>query len=132
MTELEFIQKWLGAPWVDRGDTTDGIDCWGLAVEYYKEIIGIELKAAIDFTNIETGYLEEVRSGNWVESDSPCKGLVFMCFVGDRPTHCGICLDSRNVLHCPGSPSNHGSVSVHSIKAIQKVYGKMRFYQWQE
>ena len=44
MTEQEFISHWVGTPWLERGRSKDGIDCWALVVRYYKDVLGIELE----------------------------------------------------------------------------------------
>ena len=38
MTEQEFIDAILDKPWVNRGDTLDGADCYGV-VKLYKELV---------------------------------------------------------------------------------------------
>ena len=129
MTKEEFITEWIGAPWEDRGTRKDGVDCYGLVHCFMRDVMGVAVSAPISHLNIETGFDTELESGMWREVDSMRFGLVFMSFKGGRATHCGIALDERNVLHCPGSPSNHGSVSVHSLRSIESIFGKCKFYE---
>lgn len=127
MTQQEFIDKWFGVPWGDRGRSLEAIDCWNLVVEYYKDVLGIELRDASQFDNIETGFIDEVR--NWEEVEQSDAGLVFTCYDGDTPLHVGICINSREVLHCAGNPKLNGCVSIHKVRLLKKVFGRMTFHR---
>ena len=60
MTEQEFISHWVGTPWLERGNSKQGIDCWALVVRYYNDVLGIELCNDYD-ANFLQGYLQEVQ-----------------------------------------------------------------------
>lgn len=131
MTNQEFVSKWLGAPWVDRGVSVDGVDCWGLVVAYYKEVLGIELVHPSEYMHIESGFNDQVNSGLWKQVDKTDCGVVFTSFIGDVPTHVGICIDKRKVIHCQGSVDKHGAVAVHTIRSLKKCLGdNVKFYEY--
>lgn len=129
MTENEFIKRWIGTPWEDRAIGPDSVDCWGLVYLYFRDVLNVEVSKPSDHENIITGFQSEVESGKWKECEHPSEGLVFMSFRGDSPMHCGIVTSKRRVLHAPGSPESKNTVALNSIKAIQKVYGKCKFYK---
>ncbi len=132
MTQDEFIKTWVGVPWVDRGTTIEGIDCWGLVGAYFREMFGVELTKPIQHPEINTGFNEQMKMGLWKEVDRPKRGVFFTSFRGDRATHCGVILNSMTAIHSHGGNEVPGSVAVHSIRTIRSVYGEMRFFEWRQ
>jgi cell wall-associated NlpC family hydrolase len=128
MTNRDFILKWTGTPWKDRAIGPDYIDCWGLVYRYFQEVLGIEVSKPGDHENIITGFQSEISTGMWERVIRPQSGIVFMCFRGETPQHVGIVLDSRHVIHAVGNNERSGTVSVNTIRAIEKMYGKCKFY----
>lgn len=132
MSTDEFVKKWLGAPWVDRGTSIDGVDCWGLVVSYYDEVLNIKLRHPSEYFNIETGFESQINSNKWIETESHDPGIVFTCFYGDTPTHVGVCLGGGRVIHCYGSDDVPGSVSINTIRSLKRLTGdKMKFYKYE-
>lgn len=43
MTGEEFINKYVGTPHVYDGRDASGMDCWGLVLAWYKEVLGVDL-----------------------------------------------------------------------------------------
>lgn len=129
MNDVEFCKKWVGVRWVDRGISESGIDCWGLVYRWMKDVEFIKVSKPSHHTDIIEGFFNELSTGKWMEVDKPIRGLVFMSFNGEAPTHCGIVLDRLRVIHSAGSNKTHGSVSVNTIRAITKMFGKMRFFK---
>ena len=37
------LEAFIGIPFVDRGANYQGADCWGLAVLFYRDVLGIQL-----------------------------------------------------------------------------------------
>lgn len=132
MTQDEFIKNWVGTPWLDRGTTIDGIDCWGLVGAYYREVFGINLTHPMQHTDINTGFNDQMAMSIWREVDRPTQGVFFCAFRGDRATHCGIVIDRMKAIHAHGGNGINGSVAVHSIRTIKSVYGDMRFFAWRQ
>ena len=53
MTELEFIELMLDKPWINRGDTVDGADCYGV-VKLYNEMVQGKSLPVIDGYKTQT------------------------------------------------------------------------------
>ena len=92
-------------------------------------MIGIELSKPDDHENIITGFDSEVINGDWIEESEPCEGLMFTAFVGDTPRHCGIMINSREVIHAYGGADTNGSVVINRLSAIERTFGKVRFFR---
>lgn len=128
MTPYQFANLMLGKPWVRWRSDFDACDCWGLVVLYYREVRGIDL-GAVPNTDLTTGYMAEVK--NWIEVDTPSNGATVMTsWRGGNPTHCGIVLDVGDILHCAGNLNMPGNVRIDRIKAIERIYGKVKFYDY--
>lgn len=128
MTEQEFISHWVGTPWLERGNSTQGIDCWALVVRYYKDVLGINLCNDYD-ANFLQGYLQEVQ--HWKPASAK-QGVAFMCFdkLTHEPCHVGVVVGSgKFILHCKNTTA-HGATRCDRLAAMLKLYPDMQFYEY--
>ncbi len=132
MNQLEFINKVKHKPWVNRASSFDECDCFGLCMLYYKHVLNIELPQVQGYEeNTPTSDCWTGEIHNWMPVDNPSiNGLVFTCYRGERPMHVGIVISPTHVLHCRGSEGNPGRVEIHSIRAIERTYGKMTYHKF--
>lgn len=132
MNQKQFIKKILGKPWINRASSFDSADCWGLVILYYKHVLNVELPMVQGFTdNDDFNSCYQRGVDQWEEQEAPYyEGLVFTCYNGDNPTHVGLYIGHGKVLHSRGSDGNEGKVEIHSVRAIQSVYGKMTFHKF--
>lgn len=107
MTPLEFQSKIVGVPYVNRGYSFGGCDCWGLCYLYYKHVKGMDLDLSAEYLgyhDFAEAFLMQVKGFEQVER--PKEGdCVFVCFNGDVPMHCGIMISRNQVLHAVGEES---------------------------
>lgn len=128
MTKNEFINKAIGLPWVDRAQSWEAMDCWGLVVSYYRHVIGVELPDvhSLDFG---VGFGKALECGLFEKVDiPPDHGLIFTAFCQKTgaPCHVGLVIDSQNVLH-----SNHGAgVRCDGLTILKRIYGDLNFYAY--
>lgn len=128
MTHTEFAARAVGIPWVKWRSDFDGVDCFGLIVLYFREVLGIDL-GDVPQTDIASGFS---RARGWIECDAQAGATCFMAWHDGAPTHCGLMLDSQRVLHAEGSEAHPGSVRVTRISAMRRVYGDdIRFYRYE-
>lgn len=129
-----FINSVNGKPWVNRGLSIDGMDCYGLVILFYRDVLGIELP-------IPDGYAEnnemsqcwssEISSGRWETVKRPEKnGLVFTAYRGNTPMHVGIMIDRLRAIHSRGTVENGGKVEIHNISSLERYYGKITFHKY--
>lgn len=131
LTNQEFIEKTIGLPWENRKSSFESVDCHGLVMLYYKHVLNIDIGVPPGYEDgrrIDECWVAEVESGNWIQVDRPTgDGIVFTCYVQGFPTHVGLVIGGM-VLHCRGSENHPGHVEMHSLRAIEKMYGKVTFH----
>lgn len=134
MTQNEFVLSAQGKPWVNRASSFDGMDCYGLVMLYYKEVLGIDLPEPEGYSELDDISLcweKETSSGRWEPSDRPTRNaIVFTAYRGNTPLHVGVMLDHKRAIHCRGDCSIKGKVEIHSIRAIESIYGKVSFHRY--
>lgn len=105
---LEWSVAYVGLPWAEKGDTREGVSCWGLPVLVYREIEAIVLPTyAEDFASsqerdeVAAVIAGATRAWPWTavqpgyERDLDI--LVFRCAGTDL--HVGIVCGSGRMLH---------------------------------
>lgn len=128
MTEQEFILHWVGTPWLERGNSKSGIDCWALVVRYYKDVLGVELEDDYG-PNFLQGYLQEVQKWRQTEANN---GVAFMCYDKrtHEPCHVGVVVgDGKFIFHCKNT-GPHGATRCDRLAAMLKLYPDMQFYEY--
>lgn len=124
MTELEFIELMLDKPWINRGDTVDGADCYGVVKLYNEMVQGKSLptidgyKKGFKFDSLWRSEIESTwrQVGSWQQG-----AMVTFYDNAYNPVHVGICIGNQQVLHSPGSESAPGKVSIHKLSALLSV-----------
>lgn len=133
MNQQEFINKVMGLPWINRASSFESMDCWGCVVMYYRHVLGIELPTINGYEQGECDTAQGWQSGihQWEQVDkASADGLVFTCYKGGKPTHVGITISATKVLHSRGWVGNPGKVEIHSIRAIEAIYGRMTYHRF--
>jgi len=125
LTEDDFVNRAVGVPWVRWRSDWDAVDCFGTIVLWHREVLGVDL-GPVPQIDIADGF--SLATG-WVECGPEEGATCFMAWRHGAPTHCGIMLTGRRVLHCEGSEERAGSVRVTPLVAMRRVYGEIRFYR---
>lgn len=132
MTQNEFIKKIIGKPWVNRASSFESADCWGLVALYYKHVLNIDIPTVQGF--IEKDEFEKCYSTNvhlWQEVKTPIiAGLVFTSYMGDIPTHVGVCIGGGKALHSRSGAGNNGKIDIHSLRAIESLCGRITYHKF--
>lgn len=114
MTLKDFAITALSFPFVDKGRTEEGVDCWGIPYLCYKEVLNIELPKFTD-AYIDSGLSEESRGElgrlinqekltwlkkDWKKVDAYEPMDIALFTLGGQLVHCGLMIDKNNFLHC--------------------------------
>lgn len=130
MTPAAFAQRAMalpGIPWRKWHASWEACDCFGLIVLYFREVLGVDL-GPVPQTDIASGF---AQACGWIECGPQAGATCWMAWHDGAPTHCGVLLDARRVLHCEGSNDHPGSVRVSRLSAVERVYGALRFYRYE-
>jgi len=104
MTLEEFVNLAVGVPFVDRGRTLSGWDCWGLVVFAYKTCFGVVLpgyEGISAFNSAEAGALIDAQKKLWIELPPGLerRGDVIVLRHASWPCHIGLIIRPGLMLH---------------------------------
>ena len=105
------LDPFIGVPFLDGGRDFTGVDCWGLAVLYYRYALGITLpdyRIGCAFASmIAAKIAEEEKSGAWRELEHPeLDCIVLMALDASQPRvrqHIGVYVGQGQILHTTAS-----------------------------
>lgn len=126
MTPQEFASRMVGVPWVRWRSDFEAVDCFGLAVLWFREVLGIELGDVPRVTKIGEGLAGKPE---FVETDDPSGPVIWMAWAGGEPKHCGVFLDARRAIHSEGSEAEPGSVRITRVSTLHRMYGHIKLYR---
>jgi len=126
--------KYIGVPFVDRGITKDGADCYGLIRLVYKEELGIDIpefnSSCSDVKRIFLDYLKQI-SEHWelVVDEPKLYDVIAMAYDPEHPKivqHFGIYIGNGMMLHT----LNH--VGAFTAKVSDFNYFIKGIYRWKQ
>lgn len=135
MNGIDWINTVVGKPWKDRASGPDSFDCWGLVVDSFRRMDGVELA---EVTGYEEGQpIESIGSPvrdsyGWPEIPKPKDKAVFCIFLsnGDM-VHVGRVVEAGGILyavHAAGKDGK-GQVAVEPIRTvIDRYLDRIKFY----
>lgn len=126
LTQSEFITRAIGIPWVRWRSDWQAVDCFGLIVLYFREVLDVDL-GAVPQTDIASGFS---AAQGWAECAPEDGATCWMAWRHGSPTHCGVIVAGGMVLHSEGSDAHPGSVRLSRLAAVQRVYGDIKFYRY--
>ena len=127
------ISKFVGIPFVSKGRSFNGCDCYGLVKLYYKEILNIDIPETIitaeqprrTFAN----YLNEI-SKNWTATTPAKNVVVAMSVNAEHPnlvTHFAVMIDDKRFIDTREDMSSY-LTSIDDERIKNQIKG---FYKWQ-
>ncbi len=127
------INKFIGIPFVSKGRSFRGCDCYGLVKLYYKEILNIEIPETVitskqprrTFAN----YLNEI-SKNWTSTTPQKNAVIAMAVNAEHPslvTHFAVMIDDKRFIDTRENMSSY-LTSIDDEKIKNQIKG---FYKWQ-
>lgn len=129
MNVTEWANDVVGKPWVDRAEGPDSYDCWGLVVDSFRRIDGIEIESVDGYSSgapIEEAGEVEQNSGRWQEVYKPIHGSIFCAYnPAGKLIHVGRIFDIKGLgvvcANARGS-TNKGQVAIDGIRPIERRY----------
>lgn len=126
MTHLEWIAKVNCKPWVDRSDGPDSFDCWGLVVDSYRRVDGVEIEPVDGYAEGEPIQKVGTRARDgWPQLEKAEHGCVFCCNTTDgRLEHVGRVFMVNGVLYAVHADGRErGQVQAHPLRLLSIKYG---------
>lgn len=104
MKELD-VSEYSEIPFLEKGRTREGVDCWGIPYLIYKDKLNIELPLYIEqYQNTEDekelARLIGEEKLSWEEVGSPEIYDVVVLRLKGRPMHVGVCIGNGKFIHC--------------------------------
>lgn len=119
-------------PFVERGRSMDGADCWGLVRLIYKNELGIDLpdySDSYESTNdreMLANIVESESKNNWHSVNDPKEFDVIILNMRGVPMHVGIVTKLNHMIHC-----SRGIDTVHEHFGTSRWKHKvMGFERW--
>ena len=97
---MRSINEYLLNKHTPNGRRYPYLDCWGLVVDVYREMLGITLNEYTDLSqqDMSKALMYERQAGRFREVDEPRDYDVIAFFIGGRLFHVGIWLKGK-ILH---------------------------------
>ena len=130
------IQQLLGCNYNRDGSSPeDGFNCYTLASYVRRNLYGLDtpVLAMEGFSAdwAEASFRE--RQSDWEITTSPVAGDLVVMRVSFRKFwhHCGVWLETDQVLHAYEGPNGFGSITASKLPALQRVFAEIGFARWQ-
>ena len=134
MNSVSWINDVIGKPWEDRATGPDTYDCWGLVVDSFKRLDGIELPSVDGYDSgspIEVSGAAEELNGDWVEIPS-AEHLCVFCVYSDLGSmiHVGRVVEVRKAgLYAIHSRGEGGQVKADALRVIKRAYSNIKYFK---
>jgi cell wall-associated NlpC family hydrolase len=92
--DLQWLNSYIGVPYVFNGRDSEGVDCYGLCKLVYAAQYGIQLPdwalEESDLLTRERLFSGEVTGGNWQPLEEPVEGCFVLCYRHKAAYHMGL------------------------------------------
>jgi len=103
----------IGIPYLDRGRTLKGCDCWGLAVIVLREFFKLniphfsgEYDSVEELEGVQKTYMEKKDLFENIAFDNRQPGDLIVMRIKGMPVHVGVVIDQTYMIHTlPGHES---------------------------
>ena len=121
----------IGLPYLSKGRTVNGTDCWGLVCMFYAGVFQIELpsyseqyKSSEDRATVSQSVISNL--GNWAKVDKPAYGDLLVFNILGLPVHTAVYVGGGDFLHC-FHKTNTCIERLSSITWNRRLHG---IYRW--
>jgi probable lipoprotein NlpC len=99
----KFIDETAGVPFKDMGRDRTGLDCWGLVILAYREIMGIEIYdpdiSAMNLKQVAVLFVEQSRLWREIPLGRERSGDVALFRTGRWISHAGVVVQPGMMIH---------------------------------
>lgn len=132
----EFIRNAFDIPYKPFGRDANGMDCWGLVILCYKELLGIDIPAYQDIVLSSMSNYKQTASQiqQQIQSYFPFKevdkaqfGDFILINILGEPLHIGFALDGNTMLHT----THRTGVVSESYRGLKWQRRIKAYYRWE-
>lgn len=99
MTEIDYCSMVIGKPWVNRAEGPNAFDCWGLVLDSFRKVDGVELPVISGYINgADTNKAVSDSDMQHFKPTTPVNGAIALYYDFYGLAHVGRILFGR-VLH---------------------------------
>lgn len=102
-TVEQVVRKYLGIPFVHRGRSLKGLDCWGVPILIYRDEVCEKIADKdypVDWVERGLDFFSEIEYLNWVRVDKPFfPDLLLFKNAAGKIHHAGIYTNNNKFLH---------------------------------
>lgn len=131
MSKTVIVTKYLGIQYKNMGRDLTGLDCWGLVMALYKDILNIELPDTIDNYGIDWSwkgkdYFKENYTDKWFRVEK-AESMDIALFKNSKgiANHAGVMLNSKDFIQCTKAGVNLSKIT-HK-KVAERLVGIFRY-----
>jgi len=125
----DWCRRFLKIPYLDRGRTRDGVDCYGLVMLVNREQFGRLVPDYVYASSKDQGAvaktIEEFLPCDWRKVEVPEPGDLVMLKILGRPWHCGVFVAPGLMLHSIGDAVS-GIERLDTVRCQRRVVGFYR------
>lgn len=128
-----WCNDFIKVPFLDKGRTENGCDCWGLARLIYKKQLNIDLPLLLDYIDTKDRFhisnVCEIECKEWEEiekgQEEPYDVLVFK--ILGLPCHVGVVVKKGIMIHCEKGCGTHLTEYNREAQWCQRLAGIYRY-----
>ena len=134
--ELEWINGYVGVPFLENGRDRNGWDCWGLVLAVYREQLGVELPdwqwaepfgLSSKFRAFGDAIGQVLLHGHAGELEAPEPWAIALILNGGRPHHVGV-VAGGGVLHA----ARYGGTVFEPRARFLRTYSEATWWRWRK
>lgn len=129
MIDSDFVNEMIGKPWVNRGESFNGADCWGVVILSFREIDSVELPQLKGYQNkkckTSDAAKEAEQTGLFKRAQATNGAIMTVHDNHGNITHVGRCLCGR-VLHSTESMGARWD----TYASINSQFKNVRYYKY--
>lgn len=122
----DWCRRFLKIPYLDRGRTRAGVDCYGLVMLVNREQFGREVPDYVYASSKDqvavARTIERFLPRDWRKVETPEPGDLVMLKILGRPWHCGIFVAPGLMLHSIGDAVS-GIEHLDSVRCERRIVG---------
>lgn len=132
--DLEWINDYVGVPYLENGRDRDGWDCWGLVMAVYRDRLGVELPdwkwtapyGALDKLRAFGLAVDQADAEAWAhELEAPEAFALALVHGERRPHHVGVAVGA-GVLHA----ARYGGTLYDPAHRFVTQFPRVKWFRW--